>query len=545
MSAPPEFDPFDARFFEDPYPAYRELRAHHPVYRREIAQPRVWPHYWMLSRARDVDAALSDWQTFSSARGTLVDTDVSLIPPNIFHMDPPRHDALRAILARALTPKRVAELEPRVKACADDLLAGLVEKGSFDAATDYAQLIPTLTMCELLDLPKIERAQFLAWNLATLAGADFTSPAALRAYAEMADYWRALVAERRSRPGGDLISQLLTHQAGDPELSDEEVSGFCSLLLDASQNTTMNTISNAILARALTPKRVAELEPRVKACADDLLAGLVEKGSFDAATDYAQLIPTLTMCELLDLPKSERAQFLAWNLATLAGADFTSPAALRAYAEMADYWRSLVAERRRQPGADLISQLLSHQAGDPELSDEEVSGFCSLLLDASQNTTMNTISNAILALGRTPDQRRKVVADPARWPRAVEELLRWISPVQGLARATTRDVTLHGVTIPAGDQVLLLYGSANHDEAVFADADLLDLDRDVRAHWAFGHGVHHCLGSAVARIETRVALAALAARIPDWDVIEAGVVRNQLVPTRGVAHAPIEFAPAR
>jgi len=390
------FDPFDARFFEDPYPAYRELRARHPVCRRAIERPRVWPHYWMLSRARDVDAALSDWQTFSSARGTLIDTDVSLIPPNIFHMDPPRHDALRAILARALTPKRVAELEPRVRECAGDLLASLVEKGSFDAATDYAQLIPTLTMCELLDLPK-----------------------------------------------------------------------------------------------------------------------------------------------------SERGQFLTWNLATLAGADFTSSAALRAYAEMAEYWRSLVAERRRDPGADLISQLLIHQSGDPRISEEEVSGFCSLLLDASQNTTMNTISNAILALGRFPDQRRKVVVDPGRWSRAVEELLRWISPVQGLARATTRDVTLHGVTIPAGDQVLLLYGSANHDETVFEDADVLDLDRDVRAHWAFGHGVHHCLGSAVARIETRVALQALTSRIPDWDVIEEGVVRNQLVPTRGVAHAPIAFAPAR
>src|SRR5262245_66464543 len=116
------------------------MRAEHPVYRRDTEQARVWPHYWMLSRARDVDAALSDWQTFSSARGTLVDTDVSLIPPNIFHMDPPRHDELRAILARALSPRRVAELEPRVRACADDLLAGLVAKRGFDAATEYAQL---------------------------------------------------------------------------------------------------------------------------------------------------------------------------------------------------------------------------------------------------------------------------------------------------------------------------------------------------------------------------------------------------------------------
>jgi cytochrome P450 len=384
VSAAFDFDPFDARFFADPYPAYRTLRAEHPVYRREIERPRVWPHYYMLSRARDVGDALADWKTFSSARGTLVDTDVSLIPPNIFHMDPPRHDELRGLLARALTPKRVRELEPRVRACAAEILSGLASKGSFDAATEYAQLIPTLTMCELMDLPRSERAVFLEWNHATLGSADFTSEAALRAYGQMAEYWKALVAERKKRTASDLISQLLTHQAGDPELSDDEVSGFCSLLLDASQNTTMNMISQAILA-----------------------------------------------------------------------------------------------------------------------------------------------------LARFPDERRKVAAEPARWPQAVEELLRFVSPVSGLARATTRTVTLHGVDIAAGDQVLLLY----------ANPDVLDLDRNVRSHWSFGHGIHHCLGNAVARLETRVALAVLTERIPEWDVDEAEVVRTQLVPTRGIAHLPIRFAP--
>ena len=394
MSAAFDFDPFDPRFFADPYPAYRTLRAEHPVYRREIERPRVWPHYYMLSRARDVGDALADWKTFSSARGTLVDTDVSLIPPNIFHMDPPRHDELRGLLARALTPKRVRELEPRVRACAAEILAGLASKGSFDAATEYAQLIPTLTMCELMDLPRSERATFLEWNHATLGSADFTSEAALRAYGQMADYWKALVAERKKRTTSDLISQLLTHQAGDPDLSDEEVSGFCSLLLDASQNTTMNTISQAILA-----------------------------------------------------------------------------------------------------------------------------------------------------LARFPGERRKVAAEPARWPQAVEELLRFVSPVSGLARATTRKVTLHGVDIAEGDQVLLLYGSANHDETVFTNPDVLDLDRNVRSHWSFGHGIHHCLGNAVARLETRVALEVLTERIPEWDVDETEVVRTQLVPTRGIAHLPIRFAP--
>jgi cytochrome P450 len=389
-----DFDPFHPRWFDDPYPAYRILRRDHPVYRREVAEPRVWPHYWMLSRAEDVDRALADWRTFSSARGTLVDTDISLIPPNMFNMDPPRHDELRAILARALTPPRVAALEPHVR-------------------------------------------------------------------------------------------------------------------------------------------RIAR----------EILAGLAQRGRFDAATEFAQLVPTLTMCELMDLPTSDRERFLDWNLKTLAGADFTSAAALGAYAEMEAYWRDLVAGRREREGPDLISQILHRQTEGKELSDAEVAGFCSLLHDAAQNTTMNTISHAVIALARFPDQRAALVRDPGRWQGALEELLRFVSPVQGLARSTTRDVTLHGVTIPEGDQVLLLYGSANHDDEVFPDPERLDLERDVRTHWAFGRGIHFCLGNAAARLEVRVALEELLAMAPDYELDEAGIVRNQLVPTRGVAHAPITFAP--
>jgi hypothetical protein len=390
------FDPFDARWFEDPYPLYRELRRAWPAYRREIPNHRVWPHYWMLSRAADVNAALLDWRTFSSARGTLIDTDISLIPPNIFNMDPPRHDELRALLARVLTPARVAALEPGLRADAGALARELREQGAFDAATEFAQQIPTLTMCALMDLPRGERARFLAWNLATLAGADFTSPAALAAYAEMEAYWRALVAERRKRPGGDLISQILH----------AEVRGAA-------------------------------------------------------------------------------------------------------------------------------------------LSDAEIAGFCSLLHDAAQNTTMNMIANSVIALARTPAQRAKLAADPSLWASAVDELLRFVSPVQGLARTTTREVEIAGATIPAGDQVLLLYGSANHDEAVFERPDALDFERPSRFHWAFGHGIHTCLGASAARLELRVALETLLAELGEWDVDEAGIVRNQLVPTRGVAHAPVEVGRSR
>lgn len=390
------FDPFDQAFFDDPYPAYREMRRDAPVYKCAVKDHRIWPHFWMLSRAADVDAALLDWQTFSSAKGTLIDTDISLIPPNMFNMDPPRHDELRETLARVLTPVRVAALEPHLRECAQELVDG----------------------------------------------------------------FRA-------------------------------------------------------------------------------------RGRFDAATEFSQLIPTLTMCELMDLPTSARETFLKWNLDTLGGADFTDAAALRAYAEMDAYWKGLVAERQKQPGSDLISQILQSQREAVELSQEEIAGFCSLLHDASQNTTMNMICNAIIVLARSPEVRRRLAEEPSRWPAAIEELLRFISPVQGLARVATRDVTLHDVTIPAGDQVLLLYGSANHDETVFSNPDEFDIDRDVRSHWTFGHGIHFCLGNAVARLETRVALQVLLENIPDFEVDEAGIVRNQLVPTRGIATAPVQFAPVR
>jgi hypothetical protein len=387
-----DFDPFDEDFFADPYPYYRTLRDDHPVYRREIENHRVWPHYWMLSRAEDVNAALLDWRTYSSARGTLIDTDITLLPPNMFNMDPPRHDELRGILARVLTPSRITGLEPHV-----------------------------------------------------------------RRYAE------SLVKEFRST------------------------------------------------------------------------------GTFDAAIDYAQKIPTITMCALMDLPVDERDKFLKWNLDTLAGGDFTSPAALQAYGEMAAYWEGLVAERRVTRGDDLISQILHTEVDGEDLDDAEVAGFCSLLHDAAQNTTMNMIAHGVMTLARFPDQRRRLQREPGIWNNALEELLRFVSPVQGLARTTMRDVELHGVTIPAGDQLLVLYGSANHDPSACPDPETLDLDRQVKAHWTFGHGIHYCLGNAVARLEVRVALQVLVEMLGDWELDESKVVYNQLVPTRGVGAAPIGF----
>jgi hypothetical protein len=257
-----EFDPFDPAFFGDPYEHYRVMRDEYPVYRREIENPRVWSHYWMLSRAEDVDRALFDWKTFSSAQGTLIDTDISLLPPNMFNMDPPRHDELRGILSRVLTPSRIAALEPHVRAYAEQLVNGFGAKGEFDAARDFAHLIPTITMCALMDLPTSDREKFLKWNLDTLGGGDFTSEDALRAYGEMGEYWRDIVAVRRGSLGSDLISQILATEVEGEDLSDEEIGGFCSLLHDAAQNTTMNMITHGVI-----PGRAAPLARRSRAVA--------------------------------------------------------------------------------------------------------------------------------------------------------------------------------------------------------------------------------------------------------------------------------------
>ena len=391
-----DFDPFDTAWWDDPYPAYRVLRDEHPVFRRPTPFGRCWPHYWMLSRAADVDAALADWRTFSSAEGVLVDTDRTVLnpgqPPLLFDADPPRHDEIRSVLSRVLTTPRITGLEPHVRAYARELVDGFRSDGRFDASTQFGQLIPTITMCSLLDLPTGERERFLRWNLDTLGGNDFASEAAATAWREMAEYWVDVVQDRRAEPSTDLISQILAAQ-------DE---------------------------------------------------------------------------------------------------------------------------------------------GDVAISDEEVSAFIGLLHDAAQNTTMNMITLAVTTLGDWPDERRRLAAHPDLWPRAIEELLRFVSPVQGLCRTTTRDVTLHDVTIPAGEQVLVLFGSANHDERAWPEPDVLDLTRPGKAHWSFGHGIHHCLGSAVAKLEVRVAVQVLLEELRDWEV--AGPLeRTQLVPTRGVAHAPVAF----
>jgi cytochrome P450 len=207
--------------------------------------------------------------------------------------------------------------------------------------------------------------------------------------------------------------------------------------------------------------------------------------------------------------------------------------------ELGRYLAEVFAARRREPRDDLISALLAAEIDGERLNDIELIGFGFLLLVAGNETTTNLISNAAILLDRHRDQRRLLLEDPGRIPGAIEEFLRYDSPVQGLARTTAAPVTLHGVTVPEGKKVLLLFGSANHDERAIPDADRFDVLREPNSHVAFGFGAHFCLGANLARLEARVAFEELLARLPDYRMTESRVERHISGPIRGALRLPI------
>jgi cytochrome P450 len=298
-----------------------------------------------------------------------------------------------------------------------------------------------------------------------------------------------------------------------------------------------------ILTRAMTEDSIARLEPVFR----ELVVGLIEefrpKGHFEVVGELSRALPSMVIAEVLGIERADRADFLRWNHAVNSGAEFVGEGALRAYEELEAYFKRVIAERKAQGTDDLVSRIFRGSLSEERLTDEEVLGFCSLLLVAGQHATISLLSNAFIELSRHPAQQALLRRRPELLrDGAVEELMRFISPVQGLARTTTRDVTLHGSTIPGDSQVLLLYASGNRDPERFDAPDTLDLTRpDDKTHLAFGHGIHYCLGNAVARLEIRIVFEEVLARLGPWSVDESSVERNQLIPGRGVACATVHF----
>lgn len=276
-----------------------------------------------------------------------------------------------------------------------------------------------------------------------------------------------------------------------------------------------------LAALAFTPRVVAQMAPRIEAITHELLDKVVESasGEFDVIRDLAYPLPVTVIAELLGIPPERREDFKRWSNALVSISNETETSVLDELQEMYGYFTQVLEERRRQPQSDLISNLLAAEIDGQRLSDIELLGFCVLLLVAGNETTTNLIGNAILALDQHPAAVERLRATPALVPNAVEEVLRYASPVKAMERFTRNAVTIGDKHIDAQEIVVAWFASANRDEEQFPDADRFDIERDPNRHLAFGHGIHFCLGAPLARLEARIALSSLLERLPgQWHI---------------------------
>jgi cytochrome P450 len=305
-----------------------------------------------------------------------------------------------------------------------------------------------------------------------------------------------------------------------------------------------------LVSRAFSPRTVARLEPRIAELAAELLDAVLPAGRMDLIADFAYPLPVTVIAEMLGVPSADRPTFKRWADAMTTGTDEipTDAAApvvqerLRLQQEMSAYFRATVEARCAAPRDDLISGLVAAEVEDAHLSEAEILAFSNLLLVAGHLTTTNLLGNAVLCLLDHPDQRARLRTEPGLMPAAVEEVLRYEGPAQAIVRFTVRETEVGGQAIPAGQRVLAWLGSANRDDAVFAEPDRFDVTRSPNPHLAFGHGIHFCLGAPLARLEARVALSVLLERLPDLARDEQQPVEPTETPfLRGVRRLPLRF----
>jgi len=276
-----------------------------------------------------------------------------------------------------------------------------------------------------------------------------------------------------------------------------------------------HTKLRALISRAFTPRVIANLEHRIRSLSRQLLDPLLERGEMDLAREYAVPLPMKVIALMIGIPDEDWARFRAWSDSILKlsyarsggpEAKTALPEFLAVTGEMSTYLTHMITSRRTEPKDDLLTRLVEAEVDGERLSHEEILGFFQLLVVGGQETTANLINNAILCFLENPVELSRLRAAPELLPSAIEEVLRYRSPLQWLMRTPTRDVELHGQVIPARKLVLLMIGSANHDAKVFADPERFDISRDPNPHLAFGYGIHFCLGAALSRMEARIAL---------------------------------------
>ena len=280
-----------------------------------------------------------------------------------------------------------------------------------------------------------------------------------------------------------------------------------------------------LVAKAFTTSYVASLAPRVQSIVDELVDGVVGAGEFDLLTTVAEPLPVTVIAEMLGVPESDRPLLRPWSADICRMYEIDPPlgsqrGAVRASVEFSEYLRGLARERRERPGEDLISALVGVVDEGETLTEDELVGTCVLLLNAGHEATVSTTVIGWWTLFRHPEQLSALRADRSVVPTAVEELLRFDTPLQMFERWVLEPIQVRGVEIPRGAELGLLFGSANRDPEAFEDPDELRLDREPNPHVSFGAGIHFCLGAPLGRVELQRSFATILERLPKLELVE-------------------------
>jgi cytochrome P450 len=349
----------------------------------------------------------------------------------------------------------------------------------------------------------------------------------------------ALLRDNRLGRGGDGGQEAPPQQKPLFEMMDHWM-----LLMNPPDHTRLRALAH----KAFTPRMVAQLRDEIQRVTDGLLDRVQGQGRMDLIADFAYPLPVTVICALLGVPPADHVRFRDWSDAIARSLDLTEEAAVYDRAAVAtvaltEYLDGLLAERRARPQADLFSALVTAEEEGERLTRDELFATCALLLIAGHETTINLIGNGTLALLRHPDQWSRLCAAPALIQPAVEELLRYDSPVQLTARVALEDIAYKERVFRQGQQVAFLLGAANRDPAQFADPGALDVARRDNRHLSFGGGIHYCLGAPLARLEGEIAFLTLARRLPDLALAAEAVAYRDNFVLRGLEALPVTFAP--
>jgi cholest-4-en-3-one 26-monooxygenase len=310
----------------------------------------------------------------------------------------------------------------------------------------------------------------------------------------------------------------------------------------------LHTKYRRLVNLGFSPKMVNRLEPAIRKMANEIIDRVAARGECDFVVDVAAELPLQVIVEMMGVPQEDRHRVFDWSNRMIGYDDPEYMTSMEdghlAAMEMFQYAQELAESRRADPKDDLATVLTQAEVEGEKLTESQFNNFFLLLMVAGNETTRNTIGGGMLALCEHPDQRRRLLADRALMPTAVDEIIRWVAPVMAFVRTATRDLELHGQKVREGDRLTIWYPSANHDEDVFPDGDTFDVGRTPNDHLGFGIGPHFCLGANLARLEIRIMFEELLRRLPDIEL--AGPVsrlRSNFI--GGFKHMPVRFTPVR